>query len=103
MRKLVVTENITLDGVIDLAGVGSIRWIRTSTSPTSPPANGEHQAAADALLVGRNTFESFRGFWFRPKQHRHHRLTALTIRSPQRPPDPRSTTSRPPAQRRLTD
>ena len=29
-------------------------------------ANKEHQEAADALLVGRNTFESFRGFW--PKQ-----------------------------------
>ena len=25
--------------------------------------NLEHQAAADALLVGRNTFESFREFW----------------------------------------
>jgi dihydrofolate reductase len=29
-------------------------------------ANAQHQAAADALLVGRNTFESFREFW--PKQ-----------------------------------
>jgi dihydrofolate reductase len=29
-------------------------------------ANSEHQQAADALLVGRNTFEIFREFW--PKQ-----------------------------------
>ena len=28
--------------------------------------NAEHSAAADALLVGRNTFEAFRDFW--PKQ-----------------------------------
>jgi hypothetical protein len=26
-------------------------------------ADTEHREAADALLVGRNTFESFRGFW----------------------------------------
>lgn len=26
-------------------------------------AIAEHRAAADALLVGRNTFEAFRGFW----------------------------------------
>ena len=26
-------------------------------------ANTEHREAADALLVGRNTFEIFRGFW----------------------------------------
>ncbi|TDC93861.1 dihydrofolate reductase family protein [Actinomadura sp. 7K507] len=63
MRKLVVTENITLDGVIDMAG----NWF----DPLDPDvdqtditaANTEHQEAADALLVGRNTFESFRGFW----------------------------------------
>jgi hypothetical protein len=29
-------------------------------------ADTEHREAADALLVGRNTFESFRGFW--PRQ-----------------------------------
>jgi dihydrofolate reductase len=45
MRKLVVTENITVDIVA---------------------TNSEHSAAADALLVGRNTFEAFRDFW--PKQ-----------------------------------
>lgn len=63
MRKLVVTENITLDGVIDASG----GWF----DPLDPEidqsditaANAEHSAAADALLLGRNTFESFREFW----------------------------------------
>jgi len=63
MRKLVVTENITLDGVIDMAG----GWF----DPLAPDvdqsditaATAEHRATADALILGRETFESFRGFW----------------------------------------
>ena len=63
MRKLVVTENTTRDGVIDMTG----GWF----DPLDPEvdqsditaATAEHQAAADALLVGRTTFEAFRGFW----------------------------------------
>jgi dihydrofolate reductase len=71
MRSLIVTQNITLDGVIDLTHDD---WF----APPSAEEAGErhddlievqrqHQAAADALLVGRNTFEAFRGFW--PHQH----------------------------------
>jgi dihydrofolate reductase len=66
MRKLVVTENISLDGVIDLTG----GWFDPLDADTDrsdiTEANAEHMEAADALLVGRNTFESFRGFW--PRQ-----------------------------------
>lgn len=63
--KLVVTQNITLDGVIEMIG----DWF--------DPAGGEggvdnsdieavlrqHMEKQDALLLGRNTFESFRGYW----------------------------------------
>jgi dihydrofolate reductase len=64
MRKLVVTENITLDGVVDLAG----GWFDPMADDQSDiiAAGTEHRATADALLVGRTTFESFREFW--PKQ-----------------------------------
>jgi dihydrofolate reductase len=64
MRNLVITENITLDGVIDAAG----DWF----SPTGREdvdqsdlvaAIAEHRAAADAFLVGRLTFEQMRGYW----------------------------------------
>jgi dihydrofolate reductase len=63
MRKLVVTENITLDGVIDMAE----GWFDPLNEEVDQSdilaANTEHQQTADALLVGRNTFVSFRGFW----------------------------------------
>jgi dihydrofolate reductase len=63
MRKLVVTENITLDGVIDM----SEGWFDPLNEDVDQSditaANTEHREAADALLVGRNTFEAFRGFW----------------------------------------
>ena len=63
MRKLVVTENITLDGVIDMAG-GWFDPLNEDVDQSDITAvNLEHQAAADALLVGRNTYESFREFW----------------------------------------
>ena len=66
MRKLVVTENITLDGVIDMAAGWFDPLNEDVDQSDITAANTEHMEAADALLVGRNTFESFRGFW--PKQ-----------------------------------
>ncbi len=63
MRRLVVTENITLDGVIDMSG-GWFDPLSTDVDQSDiTAANAEHSAAADALLVGRNTFEAFREFW----------------------------------------
>jgi dihydrofolate reductase len=64
-RKLVVTENITLDGVIE------------ATEGWFAPAGDEYavdnsdleatvrraMAAQDALLLGRRTFEDMRGYW----------------------------------------
>jgi dihydrofolate reductase len=66
MRKLVVTENITVDGVIDMAGGWFDPLDEDVDQADITAANTEHREAADALLVGRNTFEAFREFW--PKQ-----------------------------------
>jgi dihydrofolate reductase len=66
MRKLVVTENVTLDGVMDMAGGWFDPLNEDVDQSDLTAATAEHREAADALLVGRNTFESFRGFW--PKQ-----------------------------------
>ena len=66
MRKLVVTENITLDGVIDMAEGWFDPLNEDVAQSDITAANSEHQEAADALLVGRNTFEIFHEFW--PKQ-----------------------------------
>lgn len=62
MRKLVVTENITVDGVIDATG-GWFDPTDTLDHSDLVEQNQRHAAQADAFLAGRNTFEAFRGFW----------------------------------------
>ncbi len=67
MRRLVVTENITLDGVID----ASTGWFAPAGDDDTDQSDvieaiAEHRAAADAFLVGRVTFEDMRAYW--PKQ-----------------------------------
>jgi dihydrofolate reductase len=64
MRDLVVTENITLDGVID----ASAGWFSVADDPgvdqSDLQATLRAQAeAADAVLFGRVTFEEMRGYW----------------------------------------
>jgi dihydrofolate reductase len=64
MRKLAVTENITLDGVID----ASAGWFAPSGEEGVDlsdlnEAIREQAAAADAVLFGRVTFEEMRGYW----------------------------------------
>jgi dihydrofolate reductase len=54
---------ITLDGVIDLAAGWFDPLDQTVDQSDMIAATAEHQAGADALLVGRHTFEAFRGFW----------------------------------------
>jgi dihydrofolate reductase len=63
MRTLVVTENVTVDGVIDLAAGWFDPLAENIDQSDITAATTEHREAADALLVGRNTFEAFRGFW----------------------------------------
>ncbi|MDT5017773.1 MAG: hypothetical protein QOD39_3933 [Mycobacterium sp.] len=63
MRKLVITENITLDGSIEMLD----DWFDPQLQDEDLLEESHRQdAQADALLVGRQTFEDFRGYW--PKQ-----------------------------------
>lgn len=63
--QLVVTQNITLDGVIEVVG----DWFDPAGSDVGVDNSDieatlrEHMEAQDALLLGHNTFESFRGYW----------------------------------------
>jgi dihydrofolate reductase len=60
MRKLVITQNVTLDGSIEMLG----DWFDPQTADDDLVAESHRQdAEADALLVGRQTFEDFRGYW----------------------------------------
>jgi dihydrofolate reductase len=65
MRELIVTENITLDGVIEATS----GWFSPAgdegdvDSSDVLDALTEQRAAADAFLVGRVTFEELRGYW----------------------------------------
>lgn len=63
MRKLVVTQNITLDGVIDAAAGWFGPGDDTGELADVAAVLREQAAAADALLLGRITFEEMRGFW----------------------------------------
>jgi dihydrofolate reductase len=74
VRDLVITENITLDGVIDAEG----GWFEPAGEPGTDEAVvqqpetdqadaigvlREQMGAADAFLVGRVTFEQMRSYW----------------------------------------
>jgi dihydrofolate reductase len=64
MRDLIITENITLDGVIDAAegwfAPAGDEEVDQSDLIAAIRAQSE---AADAFLVGRTTFEEMRGYW----------------------------------------
>jgi dihydrofolate reductase len=67
MRDLIVTENITLDGVIDAsAGWFSVANDAEVDQSDLAAALREQSEAADAVIFGRVTFEEMRGYW--PKQ-----------------------------------
>ncbi len=64
MRELIVTENITIDGVIDAAE----GWFAPGDDGDTDQSDvldvlREQREAADALLLGRVTFEQMRGYW----------------------------------------
>jgi dihydrofolate reductase len=64
MRDLIVTENITLDGVIEMAS----DWFSPATQAEADQSDlvaalREQREAADAFLTGRVTFEQMRGYW----------------------------------------
>lgn len=60
MRPLVITQNITADGSIEMLE----DWFDPTGSPPDQQAILQRDSAAcDAILLGRQTFEDFRGFW----------------------------------------
>jgi dihydrofolate reductase len=64
MRKLIVIQNMTLDGRIEMLD----DWFDPQGSGDVDNSdlveeNRRQDGSADGLLVGRNTFESFRSYW----------------------------------------
>ncbi|RBL94211.1 dihydrofolate reductase family protein [Chitinophaga flava] len=70
MRKIIVTEFITLDGVIEAPGGdetshphGGWQFKYRNQDPETGKYKVDELAAVDTLLLGRNTFELFAGYW----------------------------------------
>src|SRR3954447_14968433 len=68
MRKLVVTENVTLDGSIEMVTDWFLpqgQGLGGEPADESDLVEEIHRqdADSDALLVGRQTFTDFRGYW----------------------------------------
>jgi dihydrofolate reductase len=67
VRKLIVTEFVSLDGVMEApggeAGYPHAGWVAPLFSDELGAYKYEEQVAADILLLGRNTYESFYGAW----------------------------------------
>ncbi|QDP97222.1 dihydrofolate reductase [Microlunatus elymi] len=60
MRTLAITQNMTLDGAIEMLG----DWFDPSDQdPELLEVTRLHSERQDALLLGRQTFEDFRGYW----------------------------------------
>ena len=63
MRTLAITQNVTADGAVEMLG----DWFDpTAEDRQVTEAMNRFTERGDALLLGRRTFEDFRGFW--PKQ-----------------------------------
>ena len=60
MRPLVLTQNITADGSIEMLD----DWFDPTDSPPDMHEIVQRDSeACDAILLGRRPFEAFRGFW----------------------------------------
>ena len=62
MRSLVITQNITVDGAVEMLG----DWFSAQGQGDQDDLLAEmaqQRATADALLLGRRTFEDMRGYW----------------------------------------
>lgn len=63
MSRIVITQNITLDGVIDNEQSWFDIGVDTQQGRELAAVTAEHAAASDGFLVGRVTFEEMRGYW----------------------------------------
>lgn len=68
MRKIIVTEFITLDGVIEAPGGNETPhphggWQSKYNAPDSGKYKAEELASVDALLLGKKTYETFAAYW----------------------------------------
>jgi dihydrofolate reductase len=68
MRKVIVTEFITLDGVVEAPGGNETPhrnggWQTQYRHPEAGTYKVEELAAADALLLGKTTYEMFAAYW----------------------------------------
>jgi dihydrofolate reductase len=64
VRTLAITQNITVDGAIEMIG----DWFDPQAQAEDDSSDlleelHRQDQAADALLLGRQTFEDFRGYW----------------------------------------
>ena len=59
MRKLIVTENLTLDGVM----AATEKWSGPYENDEMVKRNKAGMSASDALLLGRVTYEIFAAYW----------------------------------------
>jgi dihydrofolate reductase len=64
VRTLILTQNQTVDGAVEMLDP----WFDPAAEPDPDLIALQHQQdrEADALLLGRQTFEDFRGYW--PRQ-----------------------------------
>ncbi|MBO9728961.1 MAG: dihydrofolate reductase family protein [Chitinophaga sp.] len=68
MRKIIVTEFITLDGVMEAPGGNETThphagWQFLYNAPETGKYKVEELASVDALLLGRKTYDIFAGYW----------------------------------------
>ncbi len=67
MRELIVTEFVSLDGVMEApggeAGYAHAGWVGPFFTDELGAYKLEEQQAADVLLLGRKTYDSFVGAW----------------------------------------
>jgi dihydrofolate reductase len=61
-RRLVVTENVSANGVIEFLDTWFDPGHRTDTEDLEA-VQRDQMAAETALILGRRTFEDFRGYW----------------------------------------
>ncbi|WP_132994255.1 dihydrofolate reductase family protein [Gordonia zhaorongruii] len=60
MTRLVITQNITVDGRVEMLG----DWFDPADqTPDVLEELHRQDSTCDAVLLGRRTFESFRGYW----------------------------------------